>query len=320
MENRAHAIIAVTFLIVFSIAAILVYYWLSNTQPEPRYYRIVTSQSVGSLQAKSEVRFKGLLVGHVQKVAFDKQDPTKVDILITVRPDALVTQSTYATLQMQGLMSGGKLVVLHLGKGSRKPLRTSEKNPARIPMHKGLLAELETTGTQDLKKINDIISNAQKVLNDKNRKHLAATIRQIDEASRKIVAMEKELIPVVKKLPALTDSAQKTLDQSHALLAQATQLAKAAKKPVKKMGEAADSLAELTASGKDVARRLERQTLPDIDQLSDSLMRASKSLIDLSQELQAKPQSLIFGPPKPQPGPGEPGFGNNGNDNGDGHE
>ncbi|HET6655503.1 MAG TPA: MlaD family protein [Gammaproteobacteria bacterium] len=308
MENKSHAIVAVTFLIVFSIAAILVYYWLSHQEPEPHLYKIVTSQSVGGLQAKSPVTFKGLLVGHVQKVSFDKQDPAKVDILFTVAEDVLVTESTYGVLQIQGI-TGGKSLALKLGNGSREPLKTSRENPALIPLHLGLLAKLQSVGRKDLKKINDIISSVQSLLNDENQKHLAQTIEQIDAATRKIVEIENHLLPVVKALPKLTKSAQQTLDQSHALLAQATELAQAAKKPIKKAGEAADALADLTATGEQLANKLQRQTLPDINQLSDSLLRTSESLQELSRQLQSNPQSLIFGAPKPQPGPGEPGFG-----------
>ncbi|HET7370892.1 MAG TPA: MlaD family protein [Gammaproteobacteria bacterium] len=308
MENKSHAIIAVTFLIVFSFAAILVYYWLSHQEPEPHLYKIVTSQGVGGLQAKSPVTFKGLLVGHVQKVSFDEQDPAKVDVLFTVSADTLVTESTYAVLQMQGI-TGGKALALKLGEGARKPLKTSHDNPALIPLHKGLLAKLQSVARKDLKKINDIISSVQALLNDKNQKHLAQTIEQIDAATRKIVTIENNLMPVVKTLPKLAKSAQQTLDQSHALLAQATELAQAAKKPIKKAGDAADALANLTATGEQIATKLQRQTLPDIDQLSDSLLHTSESLQQLSQQLQTNPQSLIFGAPKPQPGPGEPGFG-----------
>ncbi|HET6655201.1 MAG TPA: MlaD family protein [Gammaproteobacteria bacterium] len=308
MENKSHAIIAVTFLIVFSFAAILVYYWLAHQQPEPRFYKIVTSQGVGGIQAKSPVTFKGLLVGHVQKVGFNKQDPAKVDILFTVSEDTLVTQSTYAVMQIQGI-TGGKSLALKLGKGSRKPLKTSEDNPALIPLHLGLLAKLQSVGRKDLKKINDIISSVQALVNDENQKHLTQTIQQIDEATRKIVVIENHLMPVVKMLPKLAESAQQTLDQSHALLAQATDLAQAAKKPIKKAGAAADALAEMTTTGEQIAAKLQRQTLPDIDQLSESLLRTSESLQELSKQLQTNPQSLIFGAPKPQPGPGEPGFG-----------
>jgi phospholipid/cholesterol/gamma-HCH transport system substrate-binding protein len=287
-----------------------VYYWLSHQQSEPKRYKIVTGESVG-LQAKSAVKFKGLSVGHVQSVHFDKHDPAKVDILFTVSKDTLVTHATYAVMQLKGI-TGGHSLVLKLGKGSREPLKTSHDNPAQIPLRKDLLARLQSVGQKDLKKINDIISNAQKVLNDKNRKRLAHSIQQIDAATQKIVAIENKLLPTVKMLPALAKSARQTLAQSHAMLAQATQLAKAAKKPIKKAGKAADSVAAMASTGNQLANRLQRETLPDIDRLSKNLQQTSKSVDALAEQLKANPQSLIFGGSEQKPGPGEPGFDQNG--------
>jgi phospholipid/cholesterol/gamma-HCH transport system substrate-binding protein len=308
MENKAHAIIAVSFLVVFSIAAILVYYWLTHGAPTTRQYEIVTGQSVGGLKVKSDVQFKGLVVGSVQSIHFDKHNPAKVDVLIGVEPDVLIAKSTYATLDLAGL-TGGRTLALHLGKGSRAPLKTSHDHPAHIPLHKGLLARIKKFAGKDLKKINKVIANAQKVLSDKNRKHLAATIRQLDTATQKVVTMENNLMPVVKQLPAIAESAHKTLAQSHALLARANALAKAAKKPMKKVGQAADSLADFAATGDTLVRRMKHRTLPTIDKLSASVNAAADSVDALANELLAKPQSLIFGPPKARPGPGEPGFG-----------
>ncbi|MES2404157.1 MAG: MCE family protein, partial [Pseudomonadota bacterium] len=60
MENRAHAVAAVVFLLVFSLGAVVVYYWLANRQNEPLAYEIVTSESVGGLSEQSTVQFKGI--------------------------------------------------------------------------------------------------------------------------------------------------------------------------------------------------------------------------------------------------------------------
>ncbi|HET7221884.1 MAG TPA: MlaD family protein, partial [Rhodanobacteraceae bacterium] len=124
MENRAHAIIAVAFLLVFSAGAILVYYWLADRQDEPLAYEIVTTQSVGGLAEQSDVRFKGLLVGHIAKLGFDPDDRSRVVMRLQLKRDTYVTQATYAVVAMQGL-TGGSVLELKLGNGSRAPLATS---------------------------------------------------------------------------------------------------------------------------------------------------------------------------------------------------
>lgn len=285
MENKSHAIIAITFLVVFLGGAAIAWYWLSYQQPEPRWYKIITTQSV-SVANRSPVIFKGIQIGRVRDVHFDPHDGSKVDILFTIHKDALVTESTYAVIQMQGL-TGGDALVLKLGSGTRAPLPTSRRNPALIPLQKSLLGKLQDDGAKDLKNISHIIVNLKKMLSGDNRQHIKNTLRQIDQATRKIVKLENNLLPLAKKLPSLADTLEQTLRQSHALLKQATQLVGDAQQPL---------------------HSLQRRTLPDINQLSESLLQTSKSIEALSNQLQANPQSLIFGAGEPQAGPGEPGF------------
>lgn len=301
MENRSHAIVAVTFLVVFSAGAVVVYYWLAANQGEPRYYRVVTGQSVGGLQAQSPVTFKGLLVGHVQSVDFAEQQPAKVEIVFSVRPDAMVTESTYGVLARQGIV-GGIALALKLGEGSRSRLETSREQPAQIPLREGLLARVKEKGMESLTRINHILARVEALLGEDNRAHLSAILRQLDQATRQLVAIEKRLLPVMDALPGLVETAQQTLEQSQALLANAAELAESAEQPIEQIGETAETAQVFM-------REITQDVLPEISRLSDSLERTARSLRQLSQQLQARPQSLIFGAPEPQPGPGEPGFG-----------
>lgn len=305
MENRSHAIVAICFLLILAVGAVFIAYWLSSGPAEPLAYRIVTSDSVSGLAAHSKVEFKGLPVGHVTRVHFDPSDRSRVIIDLHLRKGTYVTQATYAVAAMHGL-TGGMTLDLKLGKGSSAPLQTSAEHPALIPMHKGLLAQLEASVKADMKAVHDVLQNAKKVLDTDNRKHLSATIRQIDEATAKLVKLETGIMPAAQRMPALVKSAQKSLAESHALLANANKLAREARGPVRKVGQVADTAQQL-------GRKLDKQTAPDIDALSRSLMRTSRQLQQLINELKAKPQSLIFGPAKPVPGPGEPGFQAGGN-------
>lgn len=311
MENRAHAIVAICFLVVLAIGAVVIFLWLSSSPSEPLAYRIVTTQSVAGLAPQSNVEFKGIEVGHVQRIYFDPHDRSRVIVDFSVRRHTYITHATYAVLTTHGI-TGAEVVELKLGKGSSAPLTTSSKDPAHIPLHKGLLAQLEDSAKQDMQGLHAVLDSAKKILDSSNREHLTASIRQIDAATAKLVAIENELTPAMKKMPALMQSAQKSLDESHALLANANKLAKQAQGPVKKIGKVEDTYQHL-------GRTLNRQTVPNVDALSQSLMRTSRQLEQLIRELKAKPQSLIFGPPARQAGPGEPGFHANGSKD-EGHE
>jgi phospholipid/cholesterol/gamma-HCH transport system substrate-binding protein len=305
MENRAHAIVAVVFLLVFLAGAILVYYWLADRPDEPLAYEIVTSQSVGGLAEQSDVRFKGLLVGHVAKLGFDPDDRSRVVMRLQLKRDAYVTHATYAVVAMQGL-TGGSVLELKLGKGSRAPLATSDKHPAQIPMHQSLLDFLASSARKDMQDLQDVLASARKVLDSDNRQHIAASLQQIDTATRKLAVIEAQL-------PALLDNVQRSVVQSHALIAHADALVRDAQTPVHDAAKLETSIQALAESSRQLSDKLNSQTVPNFDTLSESLLRTSRQLDEVLGELKAKPQSLIFGPPRHPPGPGEPGF-NGGHD------
>lgn len=300
MENRAHAIVAVAFLLVFLAGAILVYYWLADRPDEPLAYEIVTSQSVGGLAEQSDVRFKGLLIGHVAKLGFDPDDRSRVVMRLQLKRDAYVTHATYAVVAMQGL-TGGSVLELKLGKGSRAPLTTSDKHPAQIPMHQSLLDFLASSARKDMQDLQDVLASARKVLDSDNRQHIAASLQQIDTATRKLAVIEAQL-------PALLDNVQRSVVQSHALIAHADALVRDAQTPVRDAAKLEASIQALAESSRQLSDKLNSQTVPNVDTLSESLLRTSRQLDEVLGELKAKPQSLIFGPPRHPPGPGEPGF------------
>lgn len=311
MENRAHAIIAILFFSVFVAVAVAIFWWLSSGPRDTRAYRIVTSESVAGLAPQARVEFKGLVVGHVSRIGFDPRDPSKVVIDFNVRRDAYVTHATYAQMATRGL-TGGDVLELKLGNGSAAPLATRAAKPALIPMRKGLLATLEASAQQDLQDVHVVLASAKQLLDSGNRQHLAATLRQLDAATARLVTIENALTPALRQMPALAASARKSLDQSHALLANANRLAQSARVPIARAGSVVDTYRQL-------GHGLATQTAPDVDSLARSLARTSRQLEQLLRELQANPQSVIFGPPRPQPGPGEPGF-RAGDKQGHGHE
>jgi phospholipid/cholesterol/gamma-HCH transport system substrate-binding protein len=300
MENRSHAIVAVIFLLVFSAGAILVYYWLADRPDEPLAYEIVTGQSVGGLVEQSEVRFKGLLVGHVAKLEFDPDDRSRVVMRLQLKRDAYVTHATYAEVAMQGL-TGGSVLELKLGNGSRSPLVTSDKHPARIPMRQSLLDFLAGSARKDMQDIQEVLAGARKVLDSDNRQHIATSLQQIDTATRRLAAIEAQL-------PGLLDNVQHSVVQSHALIAHADELVRDARTPMRDATKLEASIQALAESSRQLSDKLNSQTVPNFDTLSESLLRTSRQLDEVLGELKAKPQSLIFGPPRHPPGPGEPGF------------
>lgn len=309
MENKSHAIVAISFLVLLTLGAALFFFWLSHHKQASEVYEIVTSQAAGGLHKEAPVKFKGLKAGKVKSVQFDPQNPNKVKIVFGVYNKIPMTASTYAKLSTAGL-TGMKTLNLSNPNPGAKPLHTSKEHPTRIPLHPSLLAQLKKSGKQDMKKVSQVLTNAHQVLNKQNRQHLSRTIARVDEASGQLVKAEKAMMPALKQMPQLARETRSNLKSARQLIAQVRQLVSRAKGPVHKATQVEKSVESLSQSTNRLTRRLNEQALPHVDKLTRSVNRAANRIDRLARELQAKPQSVLFGPPKGRPGPGEPGFQN----------
>lgn len=301
MENRSHIVAALAFIFFFGAGAIGFYIWLSTGDQGNRTLVIETKHSVGGVSGDSPVKFKGLKVGHIESVDFDPHNANKVRIVFQVNDTVPLTQSSYGQLTTQGI-TGMSTLTLKTPDSSAPPL---QGNPPQLPLHQGLLDKLKNQGQADLAKISTILDQVQQLTGGDNAKHISRTLTQLDQATRQLTKAEKSLQPALEQLPALTHQLQKTVDSVDRLTHQAIPA-------IQKAGRAAQSAHKAGQSGQKVMRRLDQQILPHLDALTRQMHGTARQIQDLGAELSAKPQSVLTGPPKRRPGPGEPGFDSSG--------
>lgn len=308
MEDKSHAVVAVTFLVVFVLGAVTIFMWLHRGPREDRYYDIVTSHAVGGLQPEAPVDFKGLQVGNVKKIYFDPHDPEKVIVRIAVYQNAYVTHATYAKLGSKGITGLTYVILANQAAKPRTPLATNPHHPARIPMRPGLLQSLEQTGTSALNRINDIAGQVSHLLNDHNRKRFSDILKNLDQATRELATLERQLAPAVKDMPKITAQTSELLETSRQLEESVQKLARHANGPVQNLGQTASSVTHLSQASTKLVNRLNDRLLPRIEILMRRLNQSLSRIDQLTRQLNAQPQSLIFGPTPDTPGPGEPDF------------
>jgi len=292
MEDRAHALVAIAFLVALSAGAGFVAWWMQAGRPEVNYYYVVSSFSVGGLSVQAPVKYKGIQVGTVRHIGLDPHDPHKVRMLVTLVQNAPVKTSTYAQMASQGVTGISYIELKGGDKG--QPLTTSKAHPAVIPMHASTLQQVEQSGTQILSESKQITDQVSDLLDRQNRKHIHAILSQLDSATRKLNHIEDALEPTLKQLPPMIDSAHKTLRRSRSLLDSLNHDAKVFGRVGRDSGKA--------------VRELRTQTLPRVNRLTDHLDRSVHRVDSLTRELSQQPSSVIVGRAPAPPGPGEPGF------------
>ncbi len=307
MESRAHALVALIFILVLGAALGLAGLWMHHAQPEGKEYSVVSPFSVAGLTDEAPVRFKGVRVGKVEHIGFDPENPRMVLVRISISPKTPVTRATFAELSPQGVTGLSYLSLSDEGKDF-SPLSHRPGQLPAIPMHPSFLHVLSGNGESLVNQGNNLAIRLNSLLDNRNRQYLGRILAHLAQASQELVAIEAALKPALQTLPATLRATRSAMTASTRLMGHLDGLAVAAKAPLDSLAKTADSLNALSAASQKTLTTLNYRELPQLDRLTRNLMASSETLTALGRTLQRSPQSLLYGRRGPPPGPGEPGF------------
>ncbi len=98
MENKSHAFWTELFTIVLVLAIAFAVFFFNVDRTVRVPYDLIARTNVTGLFTDAAVRYRGLGVGKVESIKFDKLHPGQIRIRILVDQNAPMTHSTYATL------------------------------------------------------------------------------------------------------------------------------------------------------------------------------------------------------------------------------
>lgn len=306
MENKSHALIAGLFTLVLLTAVVLVGMWFNRDTVAWVPYQIATKLSIAGLNPQASVRYRGVEVGKVDNIAFDPTVPGQILVRIAVRPETPITASTFATLGYQGV-TGIAYVQLDDDGTSTTMLPSSEERLARIEMKPSLFDQLQARGLAILEQTQAVASRVNTLLAPENQQAIITAINNIGGAAEEFRAIPRQLQPTLAKLPALTTQAQQTMTSLNTLSTNASRLADNLNQLTVKLQQPDGPIETITDTAHRLgtaADRLEHETLPLAGDVRSSLRALNRTLDNLAD----RPQSVLFGAPPAEPGPGEPGF------------
>lgn len=302
MENKSHAFIAGLFALLLGAAVVLAIFWLSGGREDTHEFVVVTKQNIGGLNPQAQVRYRGIRVGKVSEIRLDPDDYSNILITIAIADDVPLTTGTVAKLTYQGVTGLAHILLLETGKDNQ-PLKPNDDDPPRITMIPSLLEELGETGMATLRQARQLMASANEMINDENRRHLTATLKNLEAASANMK-------------PAL-ENMNITLLQVHKLLDE---------KNIRKLSVAAGEVGPLLADTRILVGKMQAATekldlaiddasaggtaalMPRINELATDFSQTSRQLSRVLRILEDSPQGLVFGAPALPPGPGEAGF------------
>lgn len=316
METRANfALIGV--LVIASVLAFGGFtLWLGQSQFNRDFdiYDTVFEGPV-TLESGASVRFNGISVGEVTRVAIDRGNDRMVRARIRINSDTPVRTDSYTTIDLAGI-TGLTFIQIHAGSsnagllerkaGAPIPIIKSEPNP---------LAEIFAVGANVLETANESIENIGNVLSDENVDVFTKTLVNIEkvtndfadagnltndisltlasvrqasddfaEASRTFTALGKS---VDGQIGVLVGDASGVMSDLHGTITRLDKLIEtadtAAGKADNVIDPAVDAMEEFRLASQDLRLLIQR-------------------LDGVARELEQNPQSIVAGKPKPYEG------------------
>lgn len=326
MENRSHALIAGLFTVVLTMCIVAAAMWLNRDSIERTPYLLVTTGSVAGLNPQAAVRYRGMEVGKVEAIEFDREKPGQILVRIGVQPSTPVTTATFAELGMQGL-TGLAYIQLDVDEKVKdaKIVVSTSAAPARLTVRPSILDRFSVSGEDLMVSASNAMIQINKLLDDDKQKLLVNVLKDLQGVSDRIGKLTDEIVPVARNVNSLAADGRKVLNTTNLAIAGAGQSLKNADQTMKnadvalvavgklaadinqkldifdRIGRSAEQIGQSTAA-------VESQALPRLNLLLDDSIRGVRTIDRTAERLGDEPSSVLFGPQPGVPGPGEAGF------------
>jgi len=312
MENRSHALLAGIFTVLLTIGIVAAAMWLNRDTQERVPYVLATNGTVAGLNPQAAVRYRGMEVGKVEAIEFDRDNPGQILVRIGVLPATPISSATFAELGMQGLTG---LAYVQLDTDPKvqgaKPLPSSAQAPARLTIRPSMFDRFSLSGEDLLVRAATAMEQVSKLLGDDNQKLLVRSLSDVQAVSLRIGQLADEIKPVAGAVTALANDSRKAIAGVAPLLLRADETLASFGQLSADLGRRLDVLDRAARSAEQVgqaASSFEGQSLPRINALLDNADRGARTLERVADRLGEEPTSVLFGPQPGRPGPGEPGF------------
>ena len=317
METKANFALIGALVIAAVVAFACFTLWLGQSQFQRDFdvYDIVFEGPV-TLEAGASVRFNGINVGEVTRVAIDRSNDKMVRARIRVNSDTPVRTDSKAEIDFAGitgltfvqiLAGSPSAPLLERGAGEAVPVIKSELNP---------LAELFAGGAQILETANASLGNVSDILSDDNVASFSALLANLETFSA-TVADDKGLTGDLSGTLASAQAAADAIAEAGTAVTELTVNADAnlavltsdiqtvlsdLQATIGRANTVLDTANVSVAAAGTVLEGPTTQTLENVAVATQDFRVLMARLDSLVRELEQNPQALIAGNPQPYEG------------------
>lgn len=275
-------------------------------------YESIIAESVAGLNIDAPVKYLGVDVGKVSRIAIDPLDSSRVRLTLQIERDTPVKRDSEAVLKTQGL-TGIAYVELDGGSAGAPRLEAGEGGALPLIRSKASLAtrmESEIGGV--LSNLNRLAGNLNAVLDSDNRAALAQTLADtrllVHMLAQRRHTIGSGLADLARAAGSAASAAAQlgpTLERIDASARSLEGLADSAREAVGGAQRTARAATQSAEAATMVLSQLDSESLPEAQRMLVELNRLGVALRQLAEQLRSQPSALVTGGATPSPGPGE---------------
>lgn len=186
METRANYVLIGAFTLLTAIGLLMFGLWAAKFSSERSWqqYKIVFDESVSGLSVGSPVQFNGILVGSIQQLSLDPNDPRRVIAIIRADARAPVKTDTRARMAITSV-TGPSIIQLTGGTpGAPLLVNVDKRDPPVILTSPSALQNIADTASR-------LVERLDVVLSETNVDHISATLENLERISGALAEQDK---------------------------------------------------------------------------------------------------------------------------------
>ena len=308
MEAKVNFALVGAFVLVLGAGLIAGVLWFSSGGMYRRAYdtyQVYMGESVSGLNLDAPVRYRGVEVGRVRKLALAPANVQLVQLTLDIERGTPVKQDTVAVLRVQGL-TGIAYVELSGGGPESAALeaRPGEAHPV-IRSGPSLMVRLDSAITALLTNANRTSESMSALMDEGNRRVFRQTMAELRVLTHTLAARSAAIDSSLENTARTMDNAARFSDDLPRLMQRVQASAEGFDRMTGEIARAGIDASATLAGARVDLREAAGDIVPEVRLLVSELREVTGSLRRFSEQLERNPSSLLFGAPAPKPGPGE---------------
>lgn len=277
-----------------------------NLFQQPRHTYTTRTHFAGGIEEGAPVRYAGMKVGRVDKLALDPDDPTRAVISLSVYPETPVRTDSTATVTALGML-GENYIEITPGKDPEaKPLPSGGEIPGKDSVQWGELVNQFGGATDEAKallqearpRVRQALDNINDLTDEENRRRVRSSLARMDQiltdAQPRVKTVLANFESSSAKIDRFMDEIKVTRANLDKLLQNWSGLADGDQAEVQlTLQKLRDTLARGERAMEEVQRLLEANR-ENLDVTLENIRMSSENVREITDTVKQRPSSLVW--------------------------